>query len=64
MEPTVALLGPPGSGKGTQAARLRNELGFVALATGDLLCEARVAGTDLGSAPPSSWIAAISCRTS
>jgi adenylate kinase len=48
MEPTVALLGPPGSGKGTQAARLRNELRFVALATGDLLREARSEGTDLG----------------
>ena len=49
MESTVALLGPPGSGKGTQAARLRDQLGFVALATGDLLREARVAGSDLGS---------------
>jgi adenylate kinase len=48
MEPTIALLGPPGSGKGTQAARLRDELGFVALSTGDLLREARAAGTDLG----------------
>jgi adenylate kinase len=44
----VALLGPPGSGKGTQAARLQDQLGFVALATGDLLREARAAGTDLG----------------
>ena len=49
MEPTVALLGPPGSGKGTQAARLRDDLGFVPLSTGDLLREARVAGTDLGA---------------
>lgn len=48
MEPTVALLGPPGSGKGTQAARLCDELGFVSLATGDLLREARATGTDLG----------------
>jgi adenylate kinase len=45
---TVTLLGPPGSGKGTQAARLRDQLGFVALSTGDLLREARRAGTDLG----------------
>jgi adenylate kinase len=44
----VALLGPPGSGKGTQAARLQDQLGFVPLATGDLLREARAAGTDLG----------------
>ena len=44
----VALLGPPGSGKGTQAARLQHRLGFVPLATGDLLRGARAAGTDLG----------------
>jgi adenylate kinase len=48
MEPTVALLGPPGSGKGTQAERLRDQLGFVTLATGDLLRDARLEGTDLG----------------
>jgi adenylate kinase len=48
MEPTIALLGPPGSGKGTQAERLRDELGFVWLSTGDLLREARAAGTDVG----------------
>ena len=45
MEPIVALLGPPGSGKGTQAARLSEELGFAPLSTGDLLREARAAGT-------------------
>ena len=48
MQPTVALLGPPGSGKGTQAARLRDRLGYAALATGDLLREARAAGTEVG----------------
>jgi adenylate kinase len=48
MEPTITLLGPPGSGKGTQAERLGEERGFVALATGDLLREAGAAGTDLG----------------
>jgi adenylate kinase len=48
MEPTVVLLGPPGSGKGTQAARLHDEAGYVHLATGDLLREAREEGTDLG----------------
>jgi adenylate kinase len=46
--PTIALLGPPGSGKGTQAERLRDELGFTWLSTGDLLREARAEGTDLG----------------
>jgi adenylate kinase len=48
MQPSIALFGPPGSGKGTQAARLRDELGFVPLATGDLLREARSNGSDLG----------------
>ena len=42
------LLGPPGSGKGTQAARLRDGAGFVTLATGDLLRVERTAGTELG----------------
>jgi adenylate kinase len=46
--PTIVLLGPPGSGKGTQAARLRDE-GYAILSTGDLLREARAAGTELGS---------------
>jgi adenylate kinase len=48
MEPAIALLGPPGSGKGTQAERLEDELGFAWLSTGDLLREARAAGTELG----------------
>jgi adenylate kinase len=46
--PAIALLGPPGSGKGTQGERLRDELGFTWLSTGDLLREARAEGTDLG----------------
>src|SRR5215207_1111985 len=45
---TVILLGPPGSGKGTQATRLRDRLGFEVLSTGDLLRGARDAGSDLG----------------
>jgi adenylate kinase len=48
MEPSFALLGPPGSGKGTQATRLRDSDGFAIVATGELLREARRAGTDLG----------------
>jgi adenylate kinase len=42
------LFGPPGSGKGTQAARLSDDLGFRQLATGDLLRAARAGGTALG----------------
>ena len=48
MSATVILFGPPGSGKGTQAARLRDRSGFALVATGDLLREARAAGTELG----------------
>jgi adenylate kinase len=48
MPPAVVLLGPPGSGKGTQAARLEERRGFVALSTGDLLREARKADSEVG----------------
>jgi adenylate kinase len=44
----VILLGPPGVGKGTQGAHLVDELGWVRIATGDLLREATRAGTELG----------------
>jgi adenylate kinase len=44
----VILLGPPGVGKGTQGARLTDELGWVRIATGDLLRSARREGTELG----------------
>jgi adenylate kinase len=48
MPSTIALLGPPGSGKGTQAERLRDVLGYLWLSTGALLREARADGTELG----------------
>jgi len=48
MAATIVLLGPPGSGKGTQAARLCDDLGLVALVTGDLLRSARASATRLG----------------
>jgi adenylate kinase len=37
MEKNILLLGPPGSGKGTQGARLAAHLGVEHLAVGDLL---------------------------
>ncbi|MCL2890969.1 MAG: adenylate kinase [Methanomassiliicoccaceae archaeon] len=44
----IVLLGPPGSGKGTQAEKLNDDLGLVRLSTGDMLREAVRNGTDLG----------------
>ncbi|MCP2619907.1 adenylate kinase [Candidatus Aminicenantes bacterium AC-334-K16] len=44
----IILLGPPGSGKGTQASLLSEKLGFPKIATGDLLREAVRQQTPLG----------------
>ena len=44
----IVLLGPPGSGKGTQANALISTRGMVQLSTGDMLREARSSGTELG----------------
>lgn len=43
----VILFGPPGSGKGTQAARLIDRLGWAHLSTGDMFREALARGDEV-----------------
>lgn len=44
----IILFGPPGSGKGTQAAILKEKYGLEHISTGDLLREERTQKTPLG----------------
>lgn len=47
-KPQLIFLGAPGSGKGTQAARVVSELGYNHLSTGDLLRKEIKSGSELG----------------
>lgn len=44
----LVLLGPPGAGKGTQAARLAEHLGVPTISTGDIFRANITGGTELG----------------
>lgn len=44
----LIFIGPPGSGKGTQAKRLANRFAIPHISTGDILREAVADGTELG----------------
>ena len=44
----LVLLGPPNSGKGTQAKALAKRLGVPAISTGEMLRDEAAAGTELG----------------
>jgi adenylate kinase len=46
----VVLIGPPGAGKGTQAARLARALGVPTISSGDILRRAVQSGSDIGLA--------------
>jgi adenylate kinase len=45
----VVFVGPPGSGKGTQATLLRERLGLEYIGTGEILRDAVTRGTDVGN---------------
>ena len=54
-ELNLILLGPPGAGKGTQAALLTADFGLPHIATGDILRAAREAGPSSGCARRNTW---------
>ncbi|GAB3850929.1 adenylate kinase [Nesterenkonia populi] len=48
MTRRMLIVGPPGAGKGTQSKKISEELGIVAISTGDIFRENIKGGTPLG----------------
>ena len=63
-ELNLILLGPPGSGKGTQGERLQEDLRLPYYATGEILRAAVKEGSELGPRQRSTWTPATWCPTS
>lgn len=51
----IIILGPPGSGKGTQAKKLAQELGLIYFGTGDLMREEAEKNTPIGQEFKKVW---------
>ena len=49
MSTRMVLLGPPGAGKGTQAAHISERLSIPAISTGDIFRSNVAGGTPLGA---------------
>ena len=62
-ELNLVLLGPPGSGKGTQGERLQEDFRLPYYATGDILRAAVREGPSSEPRPRSTWTAATWCPT-
>jgi adenylate kinase len=50
LPPAIALMGPPGCGKGTQSRVLAERLGLVHVSSGDIIRDNIRRGTDIGKA--------------